>query len=256
MSDLPPHLPPDILGHVADLLHDDLDTLKQCCLIPKLWVSLTRRHIFAHVTFRHRRDQRKWGATFPDPTNSPTCYTRTLTVYDGFKGTEEGSLVRGFSRVERLFMFLSGVDVDESFIPFHLLAPSLKSLSVTGIILFPHIFNLIRSLPLLEDLTLHGYDPPHIAKARASDPPITGISSTPPPFTGTFQLELSRGTAETPRLLLELPGGLHFQTLEMSCELDGCFRRMVEVVAACSGTLECLKITCTIVDGVLILSFR
>ena len=147
-------------------------------------------------------------------------------------------------------MFLSGVDVDESFIPFRLLAPSLKSLSVTGIILFPHIFNLIRSLPFLEDLTLHGYDPPHIEKARASGPQVTGVSSTPPPLTGTFQLELSRGTAETPRLLLELPGGLRFRTLEIPCELDGCFRRMVEVVAACSGTLECLKITCTIVDGI------
>ena len=87
------------------------------------------------------------GTTFPDPTNSPAYYARTLTVYDGFRGTEEGSLVWGFSRVERLLMLLSGVDARESFIPFHQLALSLKSLSMTGTILYPHISNLIRSPP-------------------------------------------------------------------------------------------------------------
>ena len=107
------------------------------------------------------------------------------------------------------------------------------------------------SLQHSKDLTRHFLRGlPHIAKVRASNPTITGISSTPPPLTGTFQFELSRGTAETPRLLLELSGGLHFRNLKISCELDGCFRRMVEVVAVCSSTLECLKITCTIVDGI------
>ncbi|KAF9645264.1 hypothetical protein BDM02DRAFT_3073690, partial [Thelephora ganbajun] len=45
------HLPPEILDYIVDLLHDEPETLKQCCLVSKSWVSRTRKHLFANVEF-------------------------------------------------------------------------------------------------------------------------------------------------------------------------------------------------------------
>ncbi|KAF9643160.1 hypothetical protein BDM02DRAFT_3081141, partial [Thelephora ganbajun] len=45
------HLPPEILDYIIDLLHDKPETLKQCCLVSKSWVSRTRKHLFADIEF-------------------------------------------------------------------------------------------------------------------------------------------------------------------------------------------------------------
>ncbi|KAF9644805.1 hypothetical protein BDM02DRAFT_3066647, partial [Thelephora ganbajun] len=44
-------LPPEILDYIVDFLHDTPETLKQCCLVSKSWVSRTRKSLFADIEF-------------------------------------------------------------------------------------------------------------------------------------------------------------------------------------------------------------
>src|ERR1700753_3150604 len=84
-------LPPEILDHIVDLLRyrqrsPSLNpfcfyrVLERCCLVSKSWIPRTRRHLFAVFSFRAINDLKKWNEMFPDPSNSPGCYTRTLNV--------------------------------------------------------------------------------------------------------------------------------------------------------------------------------
>ncbi|KAF9644814.1 hypothetical protein BDM02DRAFT_3067122, partial [Thelephora ganbajun] len=45
------HLPPEILDCIVDFLRDQPETLKQCCLVSKSWVSRARSHLFTNVEF-------------------------------------------------------------------------------------------------------------------------------------------------------------------------------------------------------------
>ena len=47
-----PHLPPELLDHIVDCLHDSEDALRACCLVSKPWISRTRKHLFAQITIR------------------------------------------------------------------------------------------------------------------------------------------------------------------------------------------------------------
>ena len=61
-------------------MHDALDTLRNCCLVPKSWIARTRKHLFANIRFHLERDLLSWKKTFPDPSTSPACYAKTLFV--------------------------------------------------------------------------------------------------------------------------------------------------------------------------------
>ena len=77
MSD--PRLPPEISDYIVDLLHDQPQALKRCCLISKSWVPRSRKHIFREIVFRHTSDLEAWKDTFPNPANSPAHYTHHLS---------------------------------------------------------------------------------------------------------------------------------------------------------------------------------
>ena len=110
MSD--PHLPEELLDNVVDLLYDERDALKSCCLVSKSWIPRTRKHLFAEVEFPRAENLESWKTAFPDPSTSPACYAKSLffqypdviTDADG----EEGGLIRAFSRVVRVDMNVSG----------------------------------------------------------------------------------------------------------------------------------------------------
>ena len=76
-----PRLPPEITDYIVDLLHNEPETLKQCCLISKSWVPCIRKHLFYEILFEYSGDLRTWKNAFPDPANSPAYYTHTLRVY-------------------------------------------------------------------------------------------------------------------------------------------------------------------------------
>ena len=99
--------PPEISDSIIDLLHEEPEALQQCCLVSKSWVPRTRKHLFGRVEFGRSADVEAWKKVFPDPVNSPGCYTRSLyfTCVEEVITTadaDEGSWIRVFSNVVRL----------------------------------------------------------------------------------------------------------------------------------------------------------
>lgn len=78
-----PRLPPEISDYIVDLLHDQPETLKRCCLVSRSWVPRTRTHLFGEIGLGYRSDQEAWKDAFPDPTNSPAHYVRSLSFSSG-----------------------------------------------------------------------------------------------------------------------------------------------------------------------------
>ena len=244
-----PYLPPETLDYITDLLHDESETLKECCLVSKSWVPRTRRHLFAHIQFSSAYRLDSWKTTFPDPTNSPAYHTHTLSIgcvqFIEEADAEEGGWIQTFSRVERLIVncpWMNFYPAAISLAPFHKFSSTLKSLDLTSLLLpLSQIFYLIHSLPLLEDLSLIGRDT-SVVNDDKLDPASTVVPQTSPPFTGTLKLPLYLGMTNTARRLLDLPNGLHFRKLELSWRDDD-LQWMVRLVVACSGTLERFDVT-------------
>jgi hypothetical protein len=156
-----PRLPPEIFDYIADLLHDQRETLKRCCLVSKSWVPRTRKHFFAAIGFQSEERLKLWKKAFPDPSISPAYYTKTLFVdcpqVVVAADAEPGGWIRGFSRIVHLSVGNRRLSVDGSFslVPFHGLSPNVKSLYITVHALPPsRMINLIFSFPLLEDLAV------------------------------------------------------------------------------------------------------
>ena len=233
------HLPPEILDEIVDFLQDEPETLMQCCLVSKSWVPRTRKHIFAQIWVK-AKDHRKWTSIFPDPEDSPTHYTRRLKVDCAL---EDSRWIQGFRHVERLILNCISPDPKTGIIPltpFYVFATSLRSLWIdSGVLPHSQTFDLVRSLPLLEDLTLIGDD----MDEEPREPPTTVTSSpTSPRLTGTLGLLMYEGMGNTLREMLNLQGGLHFRELQLSWCGGPEFRWVEKLVAACSHTLERLDI--------------
>ena len=208
-----------------------------CCLVSKSWVPRARKRLFARIELQSERHVKSWRKTFPDPANSPARHVRTLTIFLCTPGDiNESSWIRSFSNVNRLILSPNPSAIDPLFIPLRGLSRSLRSLEVAFSIPHPHVFNLICSLPLLEDLSLAGQE---TTTDGEDDVASTIVPSALPLLTGSLELLLfQRSMVETPRLLLGLPGGLHFRTLELSWFCEGDLRQVADLVVACSETLE------------------
>ena len=243
---LGPHLPPELLDNIVDLLHDQPETLRQCSLVAKSWVPRTRKHLFADVKFDSASRLDLWKKTFLDPSNSPACYTHTLSVGCSHVVTEadaeEDGWIRTFSRVSRLEVGANPTSPNGwniSFNPFRKFSPTIKSLRMSILALsYSQAFNLIRSLPLLEDLALvSGYsldadDDPH--------GPQTIDLSTSPAFTGTLEL---LGIKHLAYRLLSLPSGIHFRELRLRWTHAEDPVLTTALVEECAHTLESLNIS-------------
>ena len=239
-----PYLPPELLDHTVDLLHNDPEALKECCLVSKSWIPRTRMHLFAHVMFRTQKNLQSWMKTFPDSSNSPAHHTRTLTFSQSVEYPEVGDWITSFSRVVYLDMVGHGLAATQSpvsFLQFHGFSPIIKSIRVDFAILpTPQIFDLILSFPLLEDLTVVAY--------FGSSAPGGGYSSAvqpsnPPTFTGSLDLFVSGGMGPIARRLLSSPGGIHFRKLTLTWFRESDAPLIKGLVEECSRTLESPKIT-------------
>ena len=101
MSD--PRLLPEISDYIVDLLYDEPQALKQCCLVSKSWVPRTRRYLFRTVLFRRDTGVDAWKKAFPNPANSPAYHTHSLSFEEiTAADVEDGSWIRAFSNVVRL----------------------------------------------------------------------------------------------------------------------------------------------------------
>ena len=247
-----PNLPPEILDRIIDFHNYDPETLMECCLVSKSWVPRARMHLFARIRFRDRNDLELWNTMFPDPTNSPGWYTHTLAVGALGDVGESSRGMQAFPRLEQLIVSCEWANSATakhtiSLIPFHKFAPSLKHLNVSGPhIPAPQIVDIVRSLPLLEDLLLSGSD----IDGQLDGLPAIAPPSTPLTLTGTLDILVSSRIARTLGRVLELPGGLHFQKIQLSLCYAQDIPLVTELVTACSDTLESLDITCKI-DGAL-----
>ena len=155
-----PRFPLEILDYMVDLLHDNPNALRECCLVSKPWIHRTWRHLFAHIRLTVEQLQ-SWKETFPDPFSSPAYHTHTLSINHSGEITDTspgaGKWIRGFSRVVRLRMAsqTSYTDPVVSFDVLYEFSPTIKSLHVDFVPLTPsRVFNFILSFPLLEDLTV------------------------------------------------------------------------------------------------------
>jgi hypothetical protein len=231
---------PEILDLVVGFLHDNLDALKTCCLISKSWVHRTRRYLFVHVEF-DLKSHKLWKKTFPDPSNSPARYTRSLLIRTSkvftFADVDVGGWIRIFSGVERL-----GVDVGGyyggriSFVALRGLSPTLRSLRLVCRIAPPpsEIFDLVCSFPLLEDLAL-------FSLSDYSGVGGWSIPSTSPKLTGCLDLRMHCGFRPTIHRLLELPSGLHFSKIIVSY-FSKDIGLTTDLISKCSDTLEFLSL--------------
>ena len=156
-----PRLPPELLDHIFDLLHDTRSALKNCCLVSRSWIPRTRRYLFANIAFGTTKNLRSWKTAFPDPSTSPARYTRCLLVKfpQVIRAADaERGWITTFSQVVHFEVMISGSGVsrpDFSLVPLHGFSPALKSLRGTfANFPPPSISELIRSFPHLQDLAV------------------------------------------------------------------------------------------------------
>jgi len=246
-----PQLPAELLDHVVDLLHDSKMSLRNCCLLSKSWIPRARKHLFADLRFHDVRELRSWKGTFPDPSTSPACYTKTLFVYCPHALTaadaEEGSWIKAFSRVERLKVLWGRNPpgrLATPFVQFHGLSPVIKALWV-DFTLPSEAFDLILSFPLLEDLTVLAYKDELADNNHGPDEPRTTTQpSSSPVFTGSLRLLLGGRANRLAHRLLSLPGGIYFRELDLTWFRERDLLLATALVGKCSHTLESLDITC------------
>ena len=237
-------LPLEITDDIIDLLHDDRDALKFCCLVSTLLVPRTRKHLFKDIMIKDLDMLQRWKKTFPDPSKSPALvYTHSLIFRDVEDiitgGVMEGCWIQSFTNVVRLevcgfaFPSLTGISLDA----LHILS-AVKSLRLHTIFLpTTEVFKLICSLHHLKDLDIRHFFCRYIKDTVEWKDLLQ--ASTSPPLTGTL-LTGPRSLGSTVRLLLALPSGLHFRKIVWEINPHQEVEEVETLVEACSDTLECI----------------
>ena len=225
-----PSLPPEILDLIFDHLHDEPTTLRVCCLVSQSWIPRTRIRLFDRVEFLLSESTiESWMRTFPDPSNSPAHYTRSLLL-SNFKGiTVALPWIQSFNHIVELEVASWADNRHISLTRLCGLSPTLKYLRISHALApLSEILEFICSFPLLEDLALCFLT--FKGNADIWDAPLTS-----PKFTGS--LLLSSSDRKFIRKLLDLPGGLHFSKITVSSSIGDC-DLVNELVSTCSNTLE------------------
>ena len=234
-------LPPEILDLIVDHLHGEPPTLKACCVVSKSWVPRARRYLFADIKFSSSQPSfQSWTEAFPDPSNSPSHHTRSLSIrsdraIDCATSTALRAWTHSFHHIIKLEMNLGYQDRWVSLVQLHGLSPTLKSLRLhRSYIPLSEVLNFVCSFPLLEDFWLYSRRVSTLNDTDEWDTPPTS-----PKFTGSLYL-LGRIHSIT-RKLLDLPGGLHFTKISTFCP-PGDFNSTTDLVSRCSDTLESLLV--------------
>jgi hypothetical protein len=230
-----PSLSPEILDHIVDHLHDDPTALKACCVTSKSWIHRARKHLFAGVVFSAPGSRiERWKKAFPDPSNSPAHYARSLSIcyISIVTARDAGGWIHPFHNLAHLH--LESLDWDRSLaslVPFHGLSPTLRSLSLR--VTYLEVLDLICSFPLLEDLAL-------FSLRRENN--VWNTPLTSPKLTGSLNLRAVDGIRPAVRRLLDLPNGLHFAKIMIVCH-DEDVESTMGLVSRCSNTLESLEVS-------------
>ena len=251
-----PHLsglPPELLDHVFDFLHDSSNTLESCCLVSKSWIPCTRKYLIADIEFQPIDDLETWKAVFSDPSTSPAYYAKTLSigcseVIVAVAGTEEGCLVSAFSRVVDLTIYTlewGSEQIAISLIPFTPILKSLRLHKASDTFKPSQISNLICSFPLLENLPVFLKVDSTLARGRNhgfDEQPAAIQPLSSPAFTGSLELFSCSEMDPFASQLLSLPNGLHFRKLDLTWHYNGDLSCATALVEGSCSTLESLKI--------------
>ena len=239
MSGPGPSHPPEVFDSIIDFVHDNPEALKTCCLVSKSWVPRAQAFLQRNQVPIPRR-YRSMEERFSRSHQSPAYHTRSLSVHyvesipsaDG----EEGGWLQPFSNVVRLDLRSIAEPRSETkpkfrFIPFYGFS-LVKHLRIMYLFLPPEVFNLICSLPLLDDLRARDRD--EVVPRPSKLPSLAGM------------LCIFRSPEYVARRLLGLPISLRFRKFISK----GCPEEDLEWVAAlverCSDTLESVEVDCRV----------
>ena len=244
MSEPVPHLPPEIVDDIIELLHDDRNTLHRCCLVSKSWIPRARRYIFNKITL-NSLSLKAWIKSFPDPEKSPAHYARSLVLVGHgmqIEGTGESGWIQSFINVAS-FAVYSIEDAKLKF--FHNLSPAVKSLCVSGSAPVSNILALACSFPFLRDLEVLYVKPINFVDqdGAAFKPSFSPMSAR----TLTLDCPLEAITTQ----MSDLPGGPRFEEIVWKFHYTRMtvseFGWMAALMKECSQTLKYMSICCT--DG-------
>ena len=179
-----------------------------------------------------------WIQTFPDPSNSPACYTRSLHLW-GFEVvataiSDARPSVHSFNNTVDLQVETMGPDdLRISFTQLHGLSPTLKSLDLSCS--YPplsEVLNFVCSFPLLEELSLFSVE---LGRRPTSGMISHPYRNSPDPHS------LSGGNRDVTRKLL-LPDCLRLSKIRVLSPIE--YADLTnELVSLCSDTLESLCIS-------------
>ena len=237
-----PTLPPEILDLIVDHLQHEQAALKTCCVVSKSWISRVRAHLFAHIKFSPTTSPiESWTRVFPDPSNSPAHYARTLSITTSTDllptagGTDARAWIRSFFLVTRLTVHINDDDCRIPLAQLHGFSPVLKSLFLVYFSPPPsEVFNLVCSFPSVADLSL-------VSLAEEETKGGWTIPSTSPNLTGKLLLRMYGRIRPDVRWLLGLPGGLHFSCISIGGP-DSEAESTADLVLRCSDTMKSLHI--------------
>ena len=178
-------LPLDILELIVDDLHDEPATLKACCLVSKSSIPRTRKHLFARIEIYDSAAE-SWMKAFPDPSNSPTHYTRSLAIFKPSTVPaaflDVGGWIRAFDKVVSLHVEMFQGDDSRHLVSLHGLPPATKSLFLACTsVASPELLSFVCSFPL-EDLALIPYDLGSVSGGR--NVPLASPNSPDPSTSG------------------------------------------------------------------------
>jgi hypothetical protein len=235
-----PSLPPEMLDLIVDQLYGERAALNVCCTVSKSWVPRARRLLFFHIRFSLSSPIESWMKVFPDPSSSPSRYTRILTLHGSTTvnatSTHACAWVRTFSHIVDLRISAVQWNTSQvSLVPLHELFPTLSSLSLCRFYIPPsQVLKLIYSFPLLRDLRLY-----FLSTEGSTVNDEWNAPSIPQEFTGSLHLD-GEIRSVIPGLL-SFPNCLRFAKIAISCHVDD-EDLTTDLVLKCSDTLESLSI--------------
>ena len=233
-------LPQEIIDLIIDLLRDELQVLRTCCLVSTMWVPRTQKYLFAKINLHslHYRLSR-WREIRPNPTSSPTHNIRSLSISRPVPIIAVDTYtLRTFRSVVHLRLDTDSVsDALVSLQLLHGFSPIITSLHLSfSHLQYSEIFDFICSFHLLEDLTL-------VSCATRGRQGAWNCPPTSPRLTGSLKLDLQDGLQSVTALLLDLPSGLRFKSVTVPWLGPEDITCTMKLVSSCSKTLEYLTIT-------------
>jgi len=236
-----PRIPQDVIHEILDHLVDsDLRSLQACALVSKSWIPSCRRHIFHTVDLTSGMMDR-WFDTFPVPEESPAHHVRGLRVsFEGVDWFPDKFFEHApqFTNVQGLFL-LQGSCCPVARLPsLWRLPESVTSLTIgAGGVGLVEIWDIMARLPNLDNFSLYGS---YIPADRRE---LLGTGTVPKGrFTGKLLLYgTQHASGDVTNMLLEIPTGLHFTHVVISCA-PRCLPSVIRLVEACCKTIVKLSL--------------